>query len=89
MKAIRIEVFGRVQGVYFRANTCQKALELGIKGYVKNQRDGSVEIIAEGEEGRLKELVDWSYKGPVLAKVTSVIVTSLLPQGFRDFITTK
>ena len=89
MKTIKIEVFGRVQGVYFRANTCQKALDLGIKGFVKNQSDGSVEFIADGEEGRLEELVDWCYKGPILAKVTEVIVTSLLPQGFNNFITSK
>ena len=89
MKTIKIEVYGRVQGVYFRANTCQKAIEFDIKGNVKNRHDGSVEIIAEGEERNLDEFLNWCYKGPALAKVTSVVVTSLLPQGFRDFITTK
>ncbi len=89
MKAIRIEVFGRVQGVYFRANTCQKALELGIKGYVKNQRDGSVEIIAEGEEGLLQKLVDWCHKGSVLAAVTEVKVSNTDFIGYSEFGTLK
>lgn len=89
MKAIRIEVFGRVQGVYFRANTCQKAMELGINGRVKNQDNGSVEIIAEGEEDLLEELINCCHKGPVLAKVSSVIITSILPQGFNNFSTIK
>jgi acylphosphatase len=89
MKTIKIEVYGRVQGVYFRANTCQKALELGIKGHVKNQHDGSVEIIAEGEEGHLQKLVDWCYKGPVLAAVTEVKVSNTDFIGYSEFVTLK
>ena len=69
-----IQCFGRVQGVYFRASTVDKAKELGLKGWVKNERDGSVLIHAEGEEQPIKDLLDWCKSGPVHARVSEVKV---------------
>ena len=63
---------GRVQGVYFRASTQREARRLGIGGWVKNRGDGSVEILAEGEETSIRELHGWAQKGPGAARVERV-----------------
>jgi acylphosphatase len=70
---IQIKVTGRVQGVCFRYYTQQKAISLGLKGYVKNLPNGSsVEIVAEGTEDMLNMLLDWSKKGPPAANVLDI-----------------
>ena len=67
-------VSGRVQGVFFRQTTQQKAQSSGVKGWVKNMPDGRVEAVFEGEENAIKELVDFSRKGPRGALVTDFSV---------------
>lgn len=57
MRELRVIVAGRVQGVGFRATTCTTAIQLNLKGVVRNRSDGSVEIIAQGEELALKQLI--------------------------------
>jgi acylphosphatase len=74
MKKIQLIVSGRVQGVCFRASTQKQAEKLGINGFVKNNSNGSVEIVACAEQDILNKLVEWCHKGPLIAKVTSVIV---------------
>lgn len=74
MKSISIVVKGVVQGVYFRQSTRDKAVELGIKGTVKNMADGSVYIQATGTENALDTLVRWCHDGPRAAKVEEVVV---------------
>lgn len=71
-KRIHIIVSGRVQGVSFRFGTKRHAKKLDITGYVMNKDDGTVEIIAEGEETNLKELIRWCMKGPFLARVEDI-----------------
>ncbi len=71
-KHYEIRVHGRVQGVFFRASTQEKAHELGIKGFVRNEPDGSVYIEAEGEEEALNRFVDWCHYGPSAASVEKV-----------------
>ena len=68
-KHLSIHVTGKVQGVYFRASTKEKADELGVAGIVRNERDGSVYIEAEAEEEILKSFVDWCQQGPSRARV--------------------
>ena len=68
---------GRVQGVFFRANARKIALNLGLNGYAKNLEDGSVEVIAEGNEENLKKLVEFCKKGPERAEVSKVDITFL------------
>lgn len=70
-KHYSIRVSGKVQGVYFRASTEAKARELGINGFVRNERDGSVYIEAEGEAETLERFIAWCHKGPERAQVTS------------------
>lgn len=72
MARLHLRVKGDVQGVFFRANTKDKADELKVTGWVRNCRDGSVECVAEGEKEKLEELTEWCKKGPPGAKVNSV-----------------
>ena len=65
-------ITGRVQGVWFRGSTRQKALQLGLGGYVKNLNDGSVEVVACGEQSAIEQLHEWLWQGPSGAKVTNV-----------------
>ena len=64
-----IFVSGRVQGVFFRESTKNKAQELGVFGWVKNLRDSRVEAIFEGEKESVEKMVNWARKGPAFAKV--------------------
>jgi len=85
MKNVRVRVSGRVQGVWFRANTKQKADILGVKGWVKNTSDGCVEAIFEGDEKLVDEMVDWCKRGPPLAKVENVDVKTQNISSFDAF----
>ena len=62
-------ISGRVQGVLFRQGARAKALELGLTGFAKNLLDGKVEIIVEGPKEKVKEFIEWTNKGPGLARV--------------------
>lgn len=68
-------IYGRVQGVFFRASTRHLALRLGLKGFVRNLPDGRVEAYFEGEEEKVREAVKWCHHGPPWALVTKVEVT--------------
>lgn len=80
MKQVRLKVKGRVQGVFFRAETREQARALELKGYAQNNRDGSVTVVAAGEESKVLQLVEWCRKGPDLARVETVEVTYEKPQ---------
>ncbi|RJP58238.1 MAG: acylphosphatase [Deltaproteobacteria bacterium] len=69
-----VVVKGRVQGVYFRAETQYEARQLGVNGWVKNLRDRSVEAVFEGEEDSVKSMVKWCNHGPARAIVTDVSI---------------
>ena len=85
MKCTHLVVSGRVQGVSFRANIKNKANELGLKGYVKNLENGDVEVVAEGNEEKLKELIDFIKKGPGIANVSGIQVNHKVPEKFKNF----
>ena len=78
MKRVLAEVSGRVQGVCFRAWTQEKAVELGVRGYVKNLPNGNVEFVAVGEENKVDALLEWASHGPQMARVDKVRVGPLL-----------
>jgi acylphosphatase len=71
-KTLHAVVDGLVQGVGFRYTTIRQARALGLKGIVRNRDDGRVEVVAEGEEGRLAQLAAWLEHGPPGAHVRSV-----------------
>lgn len=81
----RYRVSGRVQGVFFRATTRERALGLGLTGWVRNAPDGAVEVLACGEEANLAELESWLRRGPDLARVVSVEREPADPEVCRGF----
>jgi acylphosphatase len=81
-----ITVEGKVQGVGFRANTNRMANQLGLKGWVRNLRDGGVEIVAEGDPEIIERLIQWCHRGPTSAFVSKVSVEKTDATGeFRGF----
>ncbi|MBI3545943.1 MAG: acylphosphatase [Gammaproteobacteria bacterium] len=78
-------ISGRVQGVFFRASTEATARRLGVTGWVRNLADGSVEVLACGDEAQLKELEQWLRQGPTQARVAQVVTQEMEPQQFEDF----
>jgi acylphosphatase len=74
MQHLKIKVTGKVQGVWFRVNTKDKADELGLSGYVQNKPDNSVFIEVSGDEELINEFLHWVKKGPELARVNDIIV---------------
>ena len=80
MKRAHIIVYGRVHGVFFRWNTQRVANKLGITGWVRNI-PGAVEIVAEGEEKAIKELISFCKKGPALARVDNIDISYGNPTG--------
>jgi acylphosphatase len=85
MEHVNITVKGKVQGVFFRKSTQEKAYELQISGYVQNERDGSVYIEAEGEKERIDEFVEWCKKGSKNAEVTEIKIRKGNFQNYEDF----
>ena len=85
MKRARVRIYGRVQGVWFRANTKEIADKLNLKGWVRNMPDGSVEAVFEGNDENVEKAIEWCHRGPPLARVDKVDVEYEEPQGEKDF----
>jgi acylphosphatase len=80
-----VVVRGRVQGVGFRFAVRERARPLGLAGWIRNDADGSVEAVFEGERERVRSLVDWCRRGPRGAAVDSVDVVWEEPRGEARF----
>jgi acylphosphatase len=78
---VRLMLEGRVQGVWFRESTRQEAQRLGVHGWVRNRREGTVEVLAEGPLENVRKLVAWCHHGPPAARVTRVHETAENFQG--------
>ena len=89
MKHINIKVTGKVQGVFFRVSTKAVADQMGIKGVVKNEKDGSVYIEAEGDETLLSMFLEWCNEGPEKAVVENVAVEDGELKNYRNFEVVK
>jgi len=89
MKHINIKVIGKVQGVFFRASTKAVADQMGVKGLVKNEKDGSVYIEAEADAITLEMFVEWCNEGPEKAKVESIVVEDGEIKNYRNFEVVK
>lgn len=79
MKRVMAVVHGRVQGVFFRAYAQEQAVRLGLKGWVRNRSDGSVEAVLEGEDATVDRMIEWLHKGSPLSMVSGVTVTEEKP----------
>jgi acylphosphatase len=85
----RVIVEGRVQGVFFRHHTQEMAFRLGVKGWVKNRRDGCVEAVFEGDREKVDQIIQWCHRGPSEARVKNVSVIWENHTGeFEDFYVT-
>lgn len=86
LKAVRVSVEGRVQGVGFRYSARQEALRRRLKGWVRNEDDGTVSIHAEGPEAAVDAFLAWLEKGPPGALVTAIRLRPLPPgSSYRGF----
>lgn len=83
----RCHVSGKVQGVFFRASTRERARALGVSGYARNLADGRVEVLACGEHASVEALIAWLHEGSRMARVDEVLVQDANDAPPRDFTT--
>jgi acylphosphatase len=81
IRRVHVFVSGRVQGVFFRAETRRQASKLGLAGWVRNREDRRVEAVFEGEKTAVGQMLGWCRKGPALSRVTGVEVIEEPPAG--------
>ncbi|WP_340540781.1 acylphosphatase [Nocardioides sp. GXZ039] len=87
MRSVDLRIQGRVQGVFYRASTTREADRLGVRGWVRNEPDGSVAAHLEGEPDAVAELISWCGHGPPGARVERVDVEDSAPTGAAGFTT--
>jgi acylphosphatase len=81
-----VRVSGRVQGVFFRAETQSRARSLSLAGWVRNAPDGTVEAVFEGPPDQVRSMLDWCSRGPRYAEVEDVTVDWEEPRGEDGFL---
>jgi acylphosphatase len=84
-KVLQASITGRVQGVGYRVWVAREAERLGLKGWVRNRRDGSVEAVFKGGEDAVVRMLDECWQGPRGAKVDNVVATVIADEGWSDF----
>ncbi|MDG6913951.1 MAG: acylphosphatase [Nitrososphaerota archaeon] len=84
-KAVRVRIWGLVHGVSFRASMVRMASDNGVRGWVRNLPDGSVEAFLEGDERKVQKMVEWARVGPARARVDRIEVEATSPRNHRDF----
>lgn len=87
-RQVRLSIHGRVQGVFFRASARDTAARVGVRGWVRNRPDGTVEAVASGPERSVEHFIDWCRSGPTAARVARLEVGPVepevdLPEGFE------
>lgn len=85
ISTLQARISGRVQGVRYRAWTVGKAKELGLTGWVRNRRDGTVEAVFHGPAAQVDKMIEACHHGPALAKVESVETRLVTPENWPDF----
>jgi acylphosphatase len=80
-----VHVMGKVQGVFYRASTVDKAKSLGLMGFVLNETGGSVYMEIEGEDTDVNQMIEWARKGPPRAMVDKLQITDGAVIGFKTF----
>jgi len=82
---LNIIIFGRVQKVGFRSFAKQKAIEYGIKGFIRNEENGSVYIEIEATQMKTDLFLEWCYQGSPLSKVTKIDIEASKLNGYKSF----
>jgi acylphosphatase len=85
MRTVRLVITGRVQGVGYRIWAERTARSLGVRGWVRNRTDGSVELLATGDNGAITALIEACRRGPRAALVTDLIVDDAEDDGSAGF----
>ena len=85
MKAVKVIIYGKVQGVGFRNFVFSHAKKLNIKGYVKNNPDGTVEAVFEGDEDNINKMIELCKKGPERARVDKIDIKEIEINNYQDF----
>jgi acylphosphatase len=85
MSAKHAVVHGTVQGVFYRASAEEEAQRLGVAGWVSNRQDGSVELVVEGDDAAVRQMLEWAGQGPSRAEVTRVDVEECSEEGLTGF----
>lgn len=85
MRRVRVDISGEVQGVFFRASCARRARELGLAGWVRNERGEGVAAVFEGSDEAVEAMLAWCREGPPLARVDSVRVVEEMPTGEVGF----
>lgn len=85
VKHINIRITGKVQGVSFRATTKAVADQMGVRGMIRNEQDGTLYIEAEGDDTLLEVFLEWCNEGPDRAKIENITVTEAEPKNYRNF----
>ena len=85
MVARHLQITGRVQGVGFRYSMQHEAARLGVNGWVRNPRDGSVEALVQGNAEAIAAITDWARRGPPGAQVASLTVSEAAPETAKSF----
>lgn len=85
IKHVNIKISGIVQGVFFRISAKEQADKLDIKGFARNEPDGSVYIESEGAEENINKFLEWCHQGPPLAEIEKVEITEGKPKFFSEF----
>jgi acylphosphatase len=87
LKRVRLTIFGRVQGVFFRQTTLDEVKRYPkIQGWIRNRRNGTVEAVFQGPDEILEKLIQWCHKGPQWAQVSSVeLIEEEINQQEKEF----
>lgn len=85
MKTLRVKIKGLVQGLFFRKFVKENADKLGVRGFVRNLEDGRIEIVIEGRDEKVNELLAGCKKGPKHSEIKEIEVEEIKHQGFEDF----
>ena len=85
MRSVRLRITGRVQGVGYRAWMMRQASAIGLRGWVRNRADGSVEALVTGEDDRIAAMIEACREGPFGARVIDVEITDAADDGSSGF----
>jgi len=83
--ALRVTVHGRVQGVFYRDWTVQNARQLGLTGWVRNQADGTVAALLQGDASAVRQMIERMRDGPPAARVDRIEEQAIEPEPLRGF----